>query len=207
MKKYLKIIWLTWISLLVCMALFFGLMIVVQYHNLSLYKKPYLKVPIAPPYPREEIIPFEVKVLTEVRTMKVFLIPAPNDALVDCLELTLVSPSGMDWKLLLFRAQCEWQGKNFPAEYVSGLKKCRYRLKLKIKEPPPDLQSGTTLILAPCSEFGGVILFFYMAGFLITLFVLLVSYLISTAAKSPVIPASVSQDKHLSPEEPRSRKE
>ncbi len=207
MKKFLKIIWLTWISLLACAALFFGVMIVVQYHNLSLYQKPYLKIPISPPFPKKEVIPLEIKILTEVRTMKVFLVPALKDPLSNWLELSLVSPSGEDWRLLLFPAQCEWEGKNFPACYVSMLRKCRYQLKLKIKEPPSDLPSETTLILAPCSEFGGLILVFYKAGLLAALFLLAGSFIIFSCVKPPAQPVARTRNLNSDTEEPKNREQ
>lgn len=172
-----------------------------------MYRKPYLKIPIVPPYPREEIIPLEIKVLTEVQTMKIFMVPTLKDPLPDWLELSLVSPSGENRRLLLFSAQCEWEGKNYPGEYVSMLRKCRYYLRLKIKEPPADLPSGTTLILAPCSEFGGLLLTFYKAGFLITLFMLFVCYLIFATTTSSILSASASQRKNSDSEESEIRKE
>lgn len=168
MKTALKLIgWAWFLVLAACIALStWG--VIAQQHRLKQYDRPYLRLGRTVLSGSSEIVvPFRVPFVTEAESLKIFTIPElPFESSLE-VTIELEDASGETTPKTLLGAGCEWEGKDYHCAYFYHIVPGEYRLRIKTG-PLPEGTVIESLIVAPSSEFGGLILQLYWAVFLVS---------------------------------------
>jgi len=166
MKTALKLIgWAWFLILAACIALStWG--VIVQQHRLKQYDQPYLRLGrTVLSGSGEVVVPFRVPFVTEAESLKIFTIPElPFESSLE-VTIELEDAAGETAEKTFLAATCEWEEKNYPCAFFYHIVPGEYRLRIKAG-PLPEGTVIESLIVAPSSEFGGLILQLYWAVFL-----------------------------------------
>lgn len=168
MKTALKLIGWAWLLMLAACILLSAWGVIVQQHRLKLYKEPYLRLGrTVLSGPGEIVVPFRVPFVTEARSIKVF--PIPELPFESLREVTIVveDAAGKTVSKTLLGAACGWEGKNYSCAYFYDIVPGDYRLRVRTGTPA-ERTVIESLIVAPSSEFGGLILQLEWAVFLVS---------------------------------------
>lgn len=167
MKTALKLIgWAWFLILAACIALStWG--VIVQQRRLKQYDQPYLRLErTVLSGSGEVVVPFRVPFVTESESLKIFTIPELPFESSREVTIELEDAAGETAAKTLLGATSEWEGKNYDCAYFSRIVPGEYRLRIKAG-PLPEGTVIESLIVAPSSEFGGLILQLYWVIFLV----------------------------------------
>lgn len=168
MKTALKLIGWGWFLMLAACVVLSAWGVIRQQQRLKLYAEPYLRLGrTVLSGPGEIVVPFRVPFVTEAESFKVF--PIPELPFESSREVTIEveDAAGRTVSKTLLGAACEWEGKNYSCAYFYDIAPGDYRLRVKTAAPA-ERTVIESLIVAPSSEFGGLILQLEWAVFLVS---------------------------------------
>lgn len=168
MKTALKLIGWAWFLMLAACILLSAWGVIRQQHRLKLYAEPYLRLGrTVLSGPGEIVVPFRVPFVTEARSIKIFTIPELPFESSREVTIELENATGEAATKTLLGATCEWEEKNYPCALFYHIVPGEYRLRIKTG-PLPERTVIESLIVAPSSEFGWLILQLEWAVFLVS---------------------------------------
>lgn len=168
MKTALKLIGWAWFLMLAACVVLSAWSVIRQQQRLKLYAEPYLRLGrTVLSGPGEIVVPFRVPFVTEARALKIFTIPELPFESSREVAIELENATGETAAKTLLGATCEWEEKNYPCALFYHIVPGEYRLRIKTG-PLPERTVIESLIVAPSSEFGWLILQLYWAVFLVS---------------------------------------